>query len=914
MNRVLCIVIAATLLTVDLALAGTGECAANEILNSNLGAGAMGSGGAASCRVDPLGAIQTNPAGLSFLTNSEFFTSYNRNLFETQHTFLGFAKSFAPRSSVWAVSAATLSDETILLNLTNPDGSLKETRSVRSRDDYLLILSYSQMWGKNVSAGLNAKLLQSTLASQYKATAYAVDTGFLFRPAGKRISCGLSARNLGTGLKYIEEEDDLQREFTAGIALRLLETKAQTLALMGDRVINEKNRTHLGVEYTFHERLILRAGYKFGYDLDTFTAGFGINSRNMGFDYAVVNNRIFDNSQVVSVRMKFGDVSHYDAGRNYFNRGMFENAISEWLKVQNGHPDFKKAAESVDEAKKYMQADELYKQGENFFQIEKYEEALVEFEKLEEFLEGYKDIREKIQFIKNLQPANLKNAILEMEKELIEATNIGFDVEEERGISSLAFGAFMWNNYKLAREKVDLFWKTLNASYRSGAEKAIADVNAEQHRADEQDIEVPDAYRRFGEIKQIFADGEYKSAKIKTNQLGMLIAERLRLNQEVESIVGAAVKRGIEVEKVVILAKSRPMEDKIAAEKFYEWRSRDYQPEKYQQDTKAATAGVGSVKEHKDPPWKILADKRKAPIPQMPTTEGKTLAEIEKELETADGIRQKLENLGGIFGATVKRGIEIERVSILAQARSLGFKGKSVTVSGEGREILHNIGKLLTESRPERIRVIGHRYDMGDAESNKKISLEQAEAVREHYIEKENISGEIIEATGMGDTQMLDDSPGGRLDRVDTVFLAASDDLQVSKQLKKITRREDVSVQRVVESVETIIFASEKAVYFEPDSLEIKQSSLLLLDRICDVLEILPECEVNIITAGSDTAEDNVHLFFQRAEEVVQYFVDHRKLSAEKIRVRPADFWGQPELKGRFKNDELIITLRWEYQ
>ena len=74
--------------------ASTGESAGNEILNLNPGARAMGAGGAFAGLADSLSAVQTNPAGLSYLTNPEILTFYNHGLFETQYAFLGFAMPY----------------------------------------------------------------------------------------------------------------------------------------------------------------------------------------------------------------------------------------------------------------------------------------------------------------------------------------------------------------------------------------------------------------------------------------------------------------------------------------------------------------------------------------------------------------------------------------------------------------------------------------------------------------------------------------------------------------------------------------------------------------------------------------------------------------------------------------------------
>ena len=284
----------------------------------------------------------------------------------------------------------------------------------------------------------------------------------------------------------------------------------------------------------------------------------------------------------------------------------------------------------------------------------------------------------------------------------------------------------------------------------------------------------------------------------------------------------------------------------------------------------------------------------------------------EERAETKKIVEIKVNEIENIVGATVKKGIEIEKVAILAQSRSLGFSGSGATLSVEGEEILHNIGKLIRDVKAAKINVIGHTYDMANEKSNKKISLMRAKAVKKHYIEKENISGENIEAIGMGSASGNE----RKQNYVDTVFSAKSGDLKTSKNLKNLSSLPGVVVRREPESVETKIIASKKAIYFEAGGSAIKQSSFPLLDRIADILEILPECKVYIEIAGDsgETAERNVNLSLQRAQKVSEYFVAVRKLAAERFTASGSDFYIPRSLKDDIESNEAVITLRWEYK
>ncbi|PKM99773.1 MAG: hypothetical protein CVU78_04510 [Elusimicrobia bacterium HGW-Elusimicrobia-2] len=523
--------------------AGVGESAGNEILNANLGARAMGAGGASACFFDSLSAVQTNPAGLSYLTNPDFFSSYNQSLFNSQYAIIGFARPFPAYRAAFACSVATLQDENIELNLTNPDGSFKETKMVRAGIDYLAVLTYSQLLSEDLSFGINAKLLQSALAEQYKATAYAEDIALLIRPVGGRVLFGFSARNFGSGLKYISVEDPLQQEFVGGVSILLFNTNARKLSLMCDYVQNEEGNTNLGFEYLWRDRFALRGGYRFGYELDTFTAGFGINVKGLGIDYAFVHRGDFESSQIVSMRMKFGDMSSYGSGESYFNREMFKNAIDAWSKAPEVSPGYKKAREGINAARRYMAAEKFYKQGERFYKAGNYKDALENYEKANESIKGYKDADKKIQTLKSLFPESVRKRITETENELIAAGEIGFDVRKQKDIYSQSMDAYQRQDYKSAQDKVNLFWKTIEESYKIQSAKAIEEVEDMIIKAAGHGISIAGSKKKIAEMKTLFKDGNYKLSKVKADDMKSAVSGRTK--ERLKEIEGIADKESV---------------------------------------------------------------------------------------------------------------------------------------------------------------------------------------------------------------------------------------------------------------------------------------------------------------------------------------------------------------------------------
>lgn len=63
------------------------------------------------------------------------------------------------------------------------------------------------------------------------------------------------------------------------------------------------------MEYAWQSTLFLRAEYKLGYDLDTFTVGGGANYRGIQFDYAFSGFTAGGNAHYISLGYSFGSNS-----------------------------------------------------------------------------------------------------------------------------------------------------------------------------------------------------------------------------------------------------------------------------------------------------------------------------------------------------------------------------------------------------------------------------------------------------------------------------------------------------------------------------------------------------------------------------------------------------------------------------
>ncbi|PIU18334.1 MAG: hypothetical protein COT16_02485, partial [Elusimicrobia bacterium CG08_land_8_20_14_0_20_44_26] len=92
-------------------------------------------------------------------------------------------------------------------------------------------------------------------------------------------------------------------------------------------------------------------------------------------------------------------------------------------------------------------------------------------------------------------------------------------------------------DYKSAQDKVNIFWETIKAGYKAAAGKDINEVEDMISKAVGHGITIPDSDKMLAEIKKLFADGNYKLAKIKADEMKRFVSERKKKKlQEIEGI------------------------------------------------------------------------------------------------------------------------------------------------------------------------------------------------------------------------------------------------------------------------------------------------------------------------------------------------------------------------------------------
>ena len=254
-------------------------------LNIGVGARALGMGGAYTALADDANALYWNPAGLSKLEKREFTASHAEMFESTRLDFLAYAHPVG--DGAFAAGLTYLSQGKI-------DGrdSLGRQTAGYDASDAAVNLGYARKL-EAVDLGATIKYLRSHIGST-EAQGAAVDIGV--KRAFDRISVGAALRNLGPGLKFGDQRNDLPLRLAAGAAYKFKGGHAAVAEVVnGPRGAGTGGS--FGGEFQAVKNVSLRAGYTTqtaitggsGFDAARGLAmGLGVRNEKWSLDYAVL--------------------------------------------------------------------------------------------------------------------------------------------------------------------------------------------------------------------------------------------------------------------------------------------------------------------------------------------------------------------------------------------------------------------------------------------------------------------------------------------------------------------------------------------------------------------------------------------------------------------------------------------------
>ncbi len=162
-------------------------------------------------------------------------------------------------------------------------------------------LTYSRRLTDKFSFGTTVKYVRETIDIE-NADNVIMDIGFYYNTGFQSLRIGAFLKDFGLEAKYVNEKFKMPQQLKFGFSYDLwggLEAPTHVTFLAEAIHPNDAaERVHFGVEAAFLDMVILRGGYKLGYDDENMSLGaglrFSVMNKLAGFDIAYMNHDYLD--------------------------------------------------------------------------------------------------------------------------------------------------------------------------------------------------------------------------------------------------------------------------------------------------------------------------------------------------------------------------------------------------------------------------------------------------------------------------------------------------------------------------------------------------------------------------------------------------------------------------------------------
>jgi len=275
---------------------------AAKFLNFGVGARAVGLGENYAAVSNDATAVYWNPAGLSQIEKkcvSVMHAVWFEDIFYDWGSYVQPIKNSMLGVGVQYVSYGSI---------TETDETGQEGSSFTSYD-MAGIISYSREIF-NTPVGLNIKYIFSKINDE-TATAVAADIGCMYKLLDERLSLGLNLQNIGTKMKYIDEEDPLPFNIKVGGAYSIL--KSWLIAIDLNFPNDNEMIYGIGSEYNYKINNDLSVSGRAGYNsrsnetgnMNGMTGGLGVNYKKYNIDYSFMPFGNLGNTHRISLGIVF---------------------------------------------------------------------------------------------------------------------------------------------------------------------------------------------------------------------------------------------------------------------------------------------------------------------------------------------------------------------------------------------------------------------------------------------------------------------------------------------------------------------------------------------------------------------------------------------------------------------------------
>lgn len=314
----------------------TGTTAAS-FLNVDVGARAIGMGGAYVAIAEGVTAQYWNSAGIARLSEAEASFSHTRWIADIAFNYAAFAVPLGNFGAVGVNATFMNTEDMERTTIMQPDG----TGEMFSVGSYALGLCYARNLTDRFSVGMNVKYIQEKIYHS-KAQGVAFDVGTLFDTQFAGLKIGMNISNYGTkmqmnGRDMLTQTDvdpsvsgnndninanlqtdkyDLPLMFRVGISMDVLKGWNNSNLIFGIDALHPNDDVeylNIGGEYVLNGMFALRGGYKSLFAKDSeegLCLGGGVQYKIAGkttlnIDYAYHDFGVFNEIQMFSLGLKF---------------------------------------------------------------------------------------------------------------------------------------------------------------------------------------------------------------------------------------------------------------------------------------------------------------------------------------------------------------------------------------------------------------------------------------------------------------------------------------------------------------------------------------------------------------------------------------------------------------------------------
>jgi hypothetical protein len=263
-------------------------------------------------------AVFWNPAGVANIEKRELSMTYLKWIFDTKQGALSFAMPLANFGAVGLqlqyVDFGEIPEALWVSPYKDDIGTPGLTGNTFHPFTYLIGLSYASQITDKFSTGLSVKFARESLYNGAAVLATSssgdestvntwgqgliFDFGLNYNTGFRTVRIAASMQNFGANVRYASEASPVPMALRVGLAADVIGNNALFIQSEDSRLgvafdLFQPNdyaqQAHLGMEYVY-AGVAVRAGYKFNYDADGFTAGVGFQQTvaqiKMSFDYS----------------------------------------------------------------------------------------------------------------------------------------------------------------------------------------------------------------------------------------------------------------------------------------------------------------------------------------------------------------------------------------------------------------------------------------------------------------------------------------------------------------------------------------------------------------------------------------------------------------------------------------------------